>query len=275
MTPPIVASYWTLSGRFPGREPEYSRFDFEVRCKAAAHAGFSGLGIWHADLEHILETRSLPDMKRILDDNGLCHVEVEFLTDWFVTGERKRKSDLRKQQLFDAAEVLGAELVKIGDFHREHCPMPELIDAFAELCREAAERGTRVGFEFMSAAMIDNLADALTMVEGAGEANGGIVLDLWHVVNGRIPYDRIALIPSRHLFRVEVNDGVLLPDGKPDVNRRYCGEGEFDIEGYIAAVRNTGYDRAWGIELFADALQDQPLESLTTRAYETTASLFA
>ena len=51
----LVASYWTLAG---GAEPhtdhEYSDFSFQQRVRAAAEAGFSGFGIWHADLEHTL-----------------------------------------------------------------------------------------------------------------------------------------------------------------------------------------------------------------------------
>ena len=29
------------------------------------------------------------------------------------------------------------------------------------------------------------------MVEGAGASNGGIVLDLWHIVKLKIPYDEV------------------------------------------------------------------------------------
>jgi hypothetical protein len=35
-----------------------------------------GMGIKEADLEHILERRSLKEMKRILDDNGIKHVRA-------------------------------------------------------------------------------------------------------------------------------------------------------------------------------------------------------
>ena len=70
----LVASYWTLAG---GAEPhtdhEYSDFSFQERVGAAAKAGFTGIGIWHADLEHTLKSNSLRDMRRILDDHAMTH----------------------------------------------------------------------------------------------------------------------------------------------------------------------------------------------------------
>jgi sugar phosphate isomerase/epimerase len=125
----LLASYWTISCGVPHTDREYSPFDFRDRVESAARAGFGGFGLWHADLEHVLKTRSLPEMKQILDDNGIRHIELEFLTDWFMEGERKRQSDIRKKLLLDAAEVLRAHHVKVGDFFQEKAPMPHLIEA--------------------------------------------------------------------------------------------------------------------------------------------------
>src|SRR5688572_6784727 len=79
--PDLMNLYWTAAGIFPG-VAEISRFDFQARVEAAARAGFKGIGIWHTDLEHILIQRTLPEMKSILADNGIQHLELEFLTDW-------------------------------------------------------------------------------------------------------------------------------------------------------------------------------------------------
>src|ERR1700756_175071 len=141
MSPDLLASYWTLSAGLPHTDREYSPFDFKDRVESAARAGFRGFGIWHQDLEHVLEKYSLQEMKRILDANGMKHVELEFLTDWFLDGERKRQSDVRRQRLLHAAEALGARHVKVGDFYQEQCSLTQLVDAFASLCADAAEHG--------------------------------------------------------------------------------------------------------------------------------------
>src|SRR4051812_32439445 len=94
----LMNLFWTSAGLYPDAIG-ISRFDFKDRVEAAAKAGFKGIGIWHNDLVHILQTRTLPEMKLILDDNGIQYLELEFLTDWFVEGEKKVESDKLKRKL--------------------------------------------------------------------------------------------------------------------------------------------------------------------------------
>ena len=274
----LLASYWTISCGLPHTDQEYSPFDFRDRVESAAEAGFTGFGIWHADLEHVLRKYTLGEMKQILDDNGIKHVELEFITDWFLDGERKRQSDICKTLLLDAAEALRAHHVKVGDFYRQTTPMARLIEAFGKLCVEAAERGTKVGFELMPFAMIQTLETSLQLVERAGASNGGICLDTWHIVKLKIPYDELRRIPSQYITSVELNDGTLECSWslhEDTVNhRRLCGEGEFDVRGFIAAVQDAGYRGPWGIEVLSEELRKWPLRRLTTQAFETTIAQF-
>ncbi len=275
----LLASYWTIAGGAqPLTDSDWSPLDFRDRVAAAARAGFKGIGIWHRDLAHTLETRSLPEMKMILDDHGIQYLELEFLMDWFLDGERKKQSDVTRKMLMDAAEMLGARHIKVGDLYKEKCPMLRLVEAFAALCREAAERGTRILFELMPFAMIDTLEGALELVRGAGAANGGIILDTWHVVKLGISHEQVARIPSQFLLGVELNDGTFTAPWslhEDTINhRRLCGEGEFDVKGFIAAVEQTGYCGPYGIEVLNADMRSWPLEKLTTRAYETTMAQF-
>jgi sugar phosphate isomerase/epimerase len=276
--PELTVAYWTIAGAFPGIEPEYSSFDFKDRVEAAARAGFCGTGIWHADLEHILERRTLKEMKQILGDNGMKFLEVEFLVDWFLDGELKKQSDLRKKKLMVAAESLQATQVKVGDFYNRQCSMPQLIDSFASLCAEAAEHGTCIAFEPMAVSLINSLEDCLAMIEGSKAKNGGIILDLWHVVNLGISYEEVARVPVQYLFGAEVDDGTFQQSDespkKPIVNRRFCGEGEFDIKGFIEAVNKTGYSGSWGVEIFSKELVNKPLEQLAMLASESAQQQF-
>ena len=274
----LLASYWTISGGTPHTDKEYSPYDFKDRVEAAARAGFKGFGIWHSDLEHVLKRRSLRELKQILDDNGIQYVELEFLTDWFLDGERKKQSDQRKKMLFEAAEVFHAHHVKVGDFFQEKTPMPRLIEAFAALCKEGTEHGTKIGFELMPFAMIDSLQDSLTMVEGAGASNGGISFDLWHIVKLKIPYEDVARVPLKYIVSIELNDGTFEAPWslhEDTVNhRRLCGEGEFDIRGFIECMQRAGYEGPWGIEVLSEELRKKPLDELTSRSFSTTAAQF-
>lgn len=270
----LMCLFWTTAGVFPG-QGEISRFDFKDRVQAAARAGFQGIGIWHTDLEHILQYRTLKDMQRILDDNGIKYVELEFITDWFLDGARKSESDSRKRRLLEASEALHAKHVKVGDFYNASCPLPKIIESFATLCKEADNYGATIGFEIMGCATVDNISDAITMVTSAGAKNGGIIIDSYQVANLGMTYQEISQIPLEHLMGVELNDG-LLP-GNPEYdpsNRRFCGEGEYDLKGLINCVKNMGYIGPWGVEVIAESLAKLPLKELSSRAFTSTMTQF-
>jgi len=279
----LLASYWTIcGGAEPHTDHEYSPFSLRERAEAASKAGFTGLGLWHADLVHIRRQHSLAEMRRILDDNGIRHLELEFLTDWFLDeGERRRASDELRGVLLESAEVLGARHIKVGDFYDSPVSMPRLIESFAQLCREAADHGTRVAFEMMPFSVIHTLEDALTLVKGADAPNGGICIDLWHVVKLGVPYEDVAAIPKRFLTSIELNDGFLkVPEGmtlheETIGHRQFCGEGQFDVRGFVERMQSAGYDQPWGIEVLNAAHRKLALGDVTQRAYLTTRAQFA
>ena len=279
--PELLGSYWTLAvGAEPHTDHEYSTVGFAERVASAARAGFTGIGIWHADLEHTLQRHSLQQMRRILDDHGIRHVELEFLNDWFLEGEAKRRSDERKKLLFEAAAALRARSVKVGDFIRQPCPMPHLIEAFGTLCREAAPLGLTIGYEMMPFCVIDSLESARALVEGAAAANGGIFFDLWHLAKIGVSYEELARFPARYCAGVELNDGRSKAHSMPDPHiettqhRELCGEGEFDIRGFIAAMQRLGWRGPWGIEVLNASLRWRPIDEVTERAFRTTRAQF-
>jgi sugar phosphate isomerase/epimerase len=272
----LMSLFWTTAGVFPG-DGEISPYDFKDRVEAAAKAGFKGIGLWHYDLEHCTLHRSLKEMKMILDDNGIKYVELEFLTDWFLEGGRKVESDSRKKRLLEASAALNAKHVKIGDFYNTPCPMPRIVESFTNLCAEAENFGATIGFELMGSSMIDNFEDALSLVETAGARNGGLILDILQVVNLGISHADIRRIPLKYLIGIELNDGTLpgSPHSDPSRARRFCGEGEYDIQGLIRCVDQMGYAGPWAVEVMSKELTRIPLQALSTRAYQTTLAEFA
>jgi sugar phosphate isomerase/epimerase len=271
----LMNLFWTTAGIYPG-EGDISPFDFKERVESAARAGFTGIGLWHTDLEHCLIHRNLEEMRLILEDNGIKYLELEFLTDWFLDGARKRESDRRKHRLLEASAALNAKHVKIGDFYNTPCPIPQIIEAFAALCKEAEDYGATIAFEFMASAMLNTLPDCLTLVESAGAKNGGLVLDIVHAVTLGISNEDISRIPGQYLISAELNDGTLPGSPNHDASgaRRFCGKGEYDIKAYIAGVRKAGYTGPWAVEVFSPELVDWSLDELNTEAFTTTMQQF-
>lgn len=279
-TPDLLASYWTICGAAePHTEREYSPFTLLERASSAARAGFTGMGIWHSDLAHLRRQHSLAEMKRIFDDHGIRHIELEFLTDWFVDGEKRKASDVTRRMLLESAEALGARHIKVGDFFKTPVAMDRLIEEFAQLCDEARDHGTRIVFEFMPFSRIETLADAIALCTGAAQSNGGICVDLWHVVKLGMPYEAVAAFPKPYLMSIEINDGYLqAPPGMDLVtettcHRAFCGEGEFDVRGFVKTLLPV-YAGPWGIEVLNKAQRGWPLDELTTRAFATTQAEF-
>jgi sugar phosphate isomerase/epimerase len=283
--PDLLASYWTIAGDVEpatgGRE--WSLFDFRERAEALAKFGFKGMGLWHSDLYHILETRSLAEMKSILDDNGLVHLELEFLFDWFhpVGSEKKAQSDIEKAKLLVAAEALGARHVKVGDFFNQTVQLDTVAASFATLCSDAANAGTRILFEVMPFAMLDNLAGAVAMCELADSDNGGLMIDTWHIVKMGTRNEELAKVPTRFMLGVELNDGLLATPAGMALNtetverRAFPGEGEFDMPGFMDAVAATGYDGPYGVEVINVENRSRSLDELVERAYRSAISMFA
>lgn len=277
----LLGSYWTFAGgAMPHSDHEFSTFDFRDRVEALAQAGFIGMGLWHADLARVLEKYTLKEMKQIFADNGITHVELEFLTDWFHEGEKKVKSDERRQLLLTAAEALGARHVKVGDFDNSKVEMPHLIESWADLCKDGADRGTRVLFELMPFSMLTSLTDTLTMLDGAGAPNGGIMFDFWHIEKLKISHDELARVPAKYLLGVEMNDGYRRPPPEWSLfeetinHRQLCGEGQFDVKGILAALKQAGYQGPYGIEVLSQDIRPWPLEKVTMTAATTTRAQF-
>jgi sugar phosphate isomerase/epimerase len=282
----LLASYWTLAGDVDptgAQGPDYSPFTFRDRIEAISRVGFTGLGLWYTDLYHTLESLSLADMRRMLDDNGIRHVELEFLFDWFHPdgSERKAKSDEEKAKLLNAAEALGARHLKVGDFFNQQVEMDRVAEGFAALCRDAANAGTNILFEVMPFAMIDNLAGALTMCELADADNGGLMIDTWHIVKMGTPYSELAAAPKRFLLGVELNDGYIeTPEGmdlltETTQHRAFPGQGEFDMAGFMAAIAATGYDGPYGVEVIRAENRGRSVDELAEIAYRTAMTQFA
>ena len=279
----LVGLYWTVSGPVEvhvGRE--WSLFDWADRCAEARKVGFSGIGIWHADLQHVLETRSLAEMKSAFDDNGLRHLELEFLMDWFVDpgDPRREASDEMRTLLFEAAAVFGAHHIKVGNIPGTPCELPQLTERFAELCADAAgHTDAKVVYEFMPFDVnVRSVDAAVTVVGGAGAANGGVAIDTWHMSKLGIAPDELRRMPPEYLSWIELSDGQLenMDDPIDEVvnHRQLPGEGEFDLRAYIAVCEDCGYAGPWGVEVLSEELRNNPIDVIFRRAYDATASQF-
>jgi sugar phosphate isomerase/epimerase len=144
-----------------------------------------------------------------------------------------------------------------GRQHRLRYETPQLIDAFGALCRQAAHEGLRCDLEFIPVFGIRDLKTAWQIVDGAGAANSGIVLDLWHYMRGGRNDALLRSIPGDKITGVQLCDAtVKLPAGMSLAfdglnNRRAPGEGEFPIAEILEVLRKSGGLNIVGLEIFS------------------------
>jgi sugar phosphate isomerase/epimerase len=281
----LIASYWTIAGDvYPTAPNEISPFPFEKRVEVAARAGYRGLGLLHADLMAVANRLGLSEMRRILDANGIHHVELEFLSDWYAQGPARAASNMVRKDLLEAAETLSARCIKIAPGIDEPSlddmalDMPRMIESFAALSREAANYGTSIALEIMPFSNIRTLSAALELVSTDPQPNGGLYLDIWHIARGGIDYSEVAKIPQQFIKAVELDDAdrdvveTLWDDTR--FHRRLCGDGALDIPAFLKATRKAGYRGPYAVEIISQEHRRLSLEEEAKRSFETTVAQF-
>jgi sugar phosphate isomerase/epimerase len=287
MTSELLATCWTHAGdALPVAGRHLSPFDLRARAEAVAAAGFTGIGFTIDDLEAAQPSYDLPQVRRICDDLGLVHLEVELLESWWTTGSRRRESDQRRGALLTAAEALGARQIKIGpDVEVVDGVVPPLVDVdrwateLQQLAGQAAEVGTRVALEPLPFSNITDFRLASALVVAADHPAAGLVVDIWHLERGPSTLADLAEVPGDKVFVVELSDAPAprSTDLFHDTihHRVLCGSGTFDVKGFVEKLQHIGFTGPWGVEIISDVHRRRPLQEALVDAHRTTTALFA
>jgi sugar phosphate isomerase/epimerase len=279
----LIASYWTVCGKTKlagGLDLGGSPIEFPRRVEAARRVGYRGVGLQYTDLLKVIGRHGHTGVVSILADNGMKYFEVEFLTDWFADGERRRQSDAVRRDLLLAAEKTGARHIKIGgDMEARAVPIDRMVETFAALCDEASNAGTKVVIEILPWSNIADLETGLAVVAGANKSNGALVLDIWHMARGNIAFEDIASVPGKFIDYIEINDAAARPVGTllddTVMRRKLCGEGDLDVRRFLRCVKATGYDGPFGVEIISAEQRSRPLDEAAALSYSTALAQFA
>lgn len=287
--PELLASYFTLAGDIiPFANDEPARFSLESRAQTAANAGYAGMGVEGRDLRHLVDRLGYTEIRTVLSDYGIRHVELEVLTDWFADGARREVADVQRAQFLEAAGELGVSKIKIlGDaeggldwsVQRDDWSIDQQSRELRALAKQAAQSGTAITIELVPGTGISDLETARAVIEGAGEANAGLLVDIWHLDRSQIPYEDIIALPKGLINAVEIDDarkqvvGSLFDDTIR--NRKLPGEGELDVPRFLTAVLESGYRGYFGVEMVSDEHRASSLEQAARRSFDTTMAQFA
>jgi sugar phosphate isomerase/epimerase len=224
--------------------------------RIAKEAGYDAIEIWIPKLERYLDA-GYP-AEELLSDLGslrpamlncLLHIERQ---------EPGARRELREhcERLCATAKTLHCptlQVVALNALRGE--PWPEIRTkigrSLAELADIAAPFGVRLALEPVSFASLHTLAQALEVLDVASRGNVGLCVDTFHLWTGGTPWDEVAaldpsLIVVAHISDVTPRKGEEWSDTDRDV---LPGDGILPLKEGIAAIRATGYDGLWSVEL--------------------------
>jgi sugar phosphate isomerase/epimerase len=239
--------------------------------------GFQGLDIDVFELENVLKTKSVEDIKSVLKKNKLklggWGLPVEFRKD----DAAFRKDLERLPSLAAVAKSLGCLRVFTWIMPAsDTLPFEEHFKLHAERLKAVAkvlgDYGCVLGLEFVGPKtsrlnrkyeFIHTMDGILELRKAMKAENVGLLLDCWHWYTSHATVDQIKKLRNSDVVYVHVNDAPLgaQVDEQLDWVRRLPGEtGVINIGGFLKALKQIGYDGPVTPEPFDKSLAAMPAQ---------------
>ncbi len=242
--------------------------------RLAREAGFTDLEIFYPKLARYLACGgSIKALRCAVNDAGLRVSHVSAL-DHIERHEPQAFEALLAEARRITVEAceLGAQTVMVLPRNGiDHLPYEQIMDIMTRNIGAIAAIGREYGMRYMielpAFTQFRTLAQAQEIMERVESENVGVVVDFWHFhASGAVP-DDIALLDPGRIFGVHFCDGRVPRQGEgwDETVLRDCmpGRGEIDLPAWSEAVRLSGYDGPWSIELISPRLWERdPAELL-------------
>ncbi len=101
------------------------------------------------------------------------------------------------------------------------------------------------------------------------------MVDIWNVSYGPTRWDELERLSADRIAYVQFTDalpriGALTEEA---MNRRtYPGQGGFEVDRFVSAVRETGWDGVVSVQILSEELRSLPLGEFARRAYTSSAA---
>jgi sugar phosphate isomerase/epimerase len=251
---------------------------FTERLRLAAASGFAGLSMWESDyLGARAEGYSDADLRGALADHGIEIAELDALTSWLPGEDDAVPSDwttsFEEKDFYAVADALGARSINVVDLGAGRTiSVDAAAEAFAGVCDRAKEHGLLVHIEFLPWSNIPDIESAWEIVREAGRANGGVLLDTWHLLRSGGTPESLMGIPRDRVYAIQVSDAPAVAElnlmEETMARRLLPGEGAARVRDVLEVLSDGGCTAPVGVEVFSSALAalpaDQAIEQVAT-----------
>jgi sugar phosphate isomerase/epimerase len=225
-----------------------------------ADAGCRGMEVWLTKLETHLQTNSLADTRKLAGDRGLALAAAAYQGGLLLSqGEQRRVHYEHFRRRLEICQALHVPtLVVVADFTDaiDQTDLERATVSLAQAAQWAAGFNVRLALEFRGRnTFCASLDTALALVEGCGEANVGVNLDVFHYYTGPSKFEDLSLMTADRLAHLQLSDlSGIARELATDADRILPGDGDFALEPILARCRAVGYDGWVSVELMNPTL---------------------
>jgi sugar phosphate isomerase/epimerase len=259
------------------------------RLDPAARAGFAGISLFAGDCAALLDAgMTMAAIRRRIADAGLVVTDAEIIGRWcpgqtppphmpeWLAALLMRQTP---EAILPAAAEMGATTVTVGELFGVPFDAEAMAEAFGAGCDLAATYGLKLALEFIPTGGVPSLAAGWEVVRRAGRANGGLLVDSWHLFRSGSTVAELAALPGTAIASVQISDAPATPsadlDHEMSHDRLLPGEGALDLVGFLRALDAAGSRVPIGVEVFSDPLFAEPIDVAARRLAETTRAVIA
>lgn len=235
------------------------------KIRIAAQAGYTGIELWHADIdEHLSRGGNLAEIRQAVQDHGLAVPTTIMLKGWCEPdgpAYEQGLSDCRRR--LEQAVAVGAPHAVAGPPH-SGVDFRLAADRYARLLDLGITLGVRPSVEYLGFVREVNSIDAaLRIMRESGHPEATIVLDPFHDFRGGGGHEAIAQLRPEQIAVCHFDDAPGTPpaEEQQDSDRVMPGEGVIRLDRILNLLRGIGYKGFLSLELFREDLWRQdPLD---------------
>lgn len=233
---------------------------FAEDVEAYASAGCPAMEVWLTKLETHLETHSLADTRKLIEDKQMTLAAASYQGGLLLSqGEQRKAHYDHFRRRLDLCQRFGIPTLLVAADFVERVTQTDLeraVVSLAQAAQWAAGFDVRLALEFRgNATFCSSLDTALALAAQCGEPNVGVNFDVFHYYTGRSKFEDLGLLTPANLAFVQLSDLAGTPrELASDSDRILPGEGDFQLEPILRRFRELGYDGWVSLELMNPVL---------------------